>query len=285
MLGYRCLAFAAANLGDDREAQRLAHHSIAQADRIGAPFFRLAGLLVLATTGISLGEHHQAEAYPRENLGILRAHGITVYVSLAVMLIGVAAAGQGDYLRARACFRRSLTAQRELGQFLVSALQNIGAVELSLGNLAQARRFYREALELSEAQGSTPNLTLSLTGLARIALARSDLGEARKHLLSALQNTRADTPAPAHNSCHRNVGRTLQAEGQLEAATELCSALVSWPATPIFAPQILRSLRTDLEARLQGLAGLLPTEVFAAALERGRQRQIDEVVAQLLSAS
>ena len=69
MLGYRCLAFAAANLGDDREAQRLAHHSIAQADRIGAPFFRLAGLLVLATTGISLGEHHQAEAYARENLG------------------------------------------------------------------------------------------------------------------------------------------------------------------------------------------------------------------------
>ena len=149
------------------------------------------------------------------------------------MLIGVAAAGQGDYLRARACLRRSLTAQRELGQFLVSALQNIGAVELSLGNLAQARRFYREALELSEAQGSTPNLTLSLTGLARIALARSDLGEARKHLLSALRTPAQTRQLRPTIAAIATWAELLQAEGQLEVATVLCSALVSWPATPI----------------------------------------------------
>ena len=46
----------------------------------------------------------------------------------------------------------------------------MGAIELTLGNLTQASRFYREALELCQARGSRSVLALSLHGLARIAL-------------------------------------------------------------------------------------------------------------------
>ena len=46
--GYRCLGFAAANLGQDQEAQRLAKQSIALAEQSGTPFLKLDGLLVLA---------------------------------------------------------------------------------------------------------------------------------------------------------------------------------------------------------------------------------------------
>jgi DNA-binding SARP family transcriptional activator/predicted ATPase len=278
----RCLGFAAMNRGDDREAQRLAEQSIARAEHINAPFFKLTGLMVLSSALNSLGEHRQAAVYARENLRILRSQGIRAYHSLSLMLMGTAAAGQGNTLQARACFRKALAAERAIGQLLMGALQNMGAVELTLGNLAQARRFYREALELCAAQGSTPNLTLSLTGLARIALARGDWAQARKHLLDALR-----TPEPTRRlrptiAAVATWAELLQAEGQLEAAAELCSALLNWPATPIFAPQIMRPLRADLKTRLQDLAALLPPDVFAAATARGRSRQVDDVVAEIV---
>ena len=74
-----------------------------------------------------------------------------------------------------------------------------------------------------------------------------------------------------------------QAEGQWEAATELCSALLSWPATPNYAPETTQHLRAELEARLRKLETQLPPEVFGAAVARGRARQIDEVVAELIA--
>ncbi len=73
----------------------------------------------------------------------------------------------------------------------------------------------------------------------------------------------------------------LHAEGQAEVAAELCAALLSWPVTPFCTHDTGQRVRPELETRLKELAAQLPPEVFAAALERGRQRQIDEVVAQL----
>ena len=73
-----------------------------------------------------------------------------------------------------------------------------------------------------------------------------------------------------------------QAEGQWEAAAELCAALLSWPATPHYAPETTQHLRAELEQRLRQLEAQLPPEVFAAAVARGRARQIDDVVAELV---
>ena len=73
-----------------------------------------------------------------------------------------------------------------------------------------------------------------------------------------------------------------QAEGQWEAAAELCAALLSWPATPNYAPNLVQHLRAELEQRLRQLEAQLPAEVFAAAVARGRARQIDDVVAELV---
>ena len=61
--------------------------------------------------------------------------------------------GQGAYLPdARLLSAEPWHGSREIGQFLVSALQILGAVELALGNLAQAKRFYRETVSLCEGQ-------------------------------------------------------------------------------------------------------------------------------------
>jgi predicted ATPase len=277
----RCLGLAALKLGHDQEARRLAEQSIARAEHAGAPFFKLAGLLVLSSALNSLGEHRQAAVPAREYLRVLRAHGIKAYHSLALMLIGTATAGQGDTLRARACFRRALAVDREIGQFLPSALQHMGTIELALGNLAQARRFYREKLSLCAGQGLSEGLAATLTGLARIALAHGKAAEARAHLRRALLTpSQARSPQQTIDAL-ATWSELLSAEGQHAAAAELCAALLSWPATPVFSSLLLRPLRADLAARLRELEAQLPPAVFAAAAARGRCRQVDEMVAEI----
>jgi predicted ATPase/DNA-binding SARP family transcriptional activator len=277
----RCLGSAALHTGDDREAQRLAEQNIARAEQVGLPFFKLTGLMILSNALIALGEHRQAAEAARENLRILRGHGIRAYNSLALMLIGAAAAGQGNTLQAHACFRRALAAEREIGQLLMSALQHMGTIELALGNLAQARRFYREKLSLCEAQGLSDGLAVTLTGLARVALAHGKEAEARAHLRRAFQTPAQARPPRQMIDTLATWSELLMAEGQHAAAAELCAALLSWPVTPVFSSASLRPLRADLEARLRELETRLPPSIFAAAAARGRSRQVEEVVAEI----
>ena len=64
-------------------------------------------------------------------------------------------------------------------------------------------------------------------------------------------------------------GRVVCRPAELAGHTELCARDDATPAKRI-------------GARLRQLEAQLPPEVFAAAVARGRRRQIDEVVAELI---
>ncbi len=76
-----------------------------------------------------------------------------------------------------------------------------------------------------------------------------------------------------------------QAEGRLEAAAELCAALLSWPTTPHYTPNTVQHLRQELAARLQKLEAQLSPEIYAAAVARGRACSVEEIVAELSAES
>ena len=164
-------------------------------------------------------------------------------------------------------------------------MQLLGRVELGLGNLAQAKRCYQHVISLNEGSGASVALAGALTGLARVALATGDLVAARGHLLRALTALRQSLVFEWVVGALTVMAELLHAEGQAGAAAELCAALLSWPATPFCVLETAQRVRPELETRLEKLAEELPPEVFAAAEARGQTRQMDEVVAQLLSAS
>ena len=86
---------------------------------------------------------------------------------------------------------------------VLPTLHHLGCVELALGNLAQARRLYQEMMTICEKWSFQYGMAAALTGLARVALAKGELSEARTHLLRlserlrilALSNTRS-RPSP-----------------------------------------------------------------------------------------
>jgi hypothetical protein len=126
-------------------------------------------------------------------------------------------------------------------------------------------------------------LAVASTGLARVALAEGNLVEASAHLRGAFKTPPQSRLIRQTIDAIATWSELLQAEGQFEAASELCAALLSWPATPIYAPTIMQHLRAELEARLQGLAEQLPPEAYAAAVARGQARAPDEIVAEQVS--
>jgi predicted ATPase/DNA-binding SARP family transcriptional activator/tetratricopeptide (TPR) repeat protein len=277
--------YAALHLGRYEESERLARQCLATGEQSGIPLLRLSGLVLLASVLISTGDCRQAELELREYLRISRAHGLKYLVAVAFWHLGMAFAGQGSYVRARACVQRTLAWAKENGQLMDGALQLLACVELALGNLAQAKRCYRQVISVAERSGFSILVASALTGLARATLAAGDLVEARGHLLRALRLLRESRALEYIIGALAAMVELLQAEGQIEAATELCSALLSWPATPYCVLETAQRVRPELETRLQKLAEQLPPEVFAAATARGRNRQIDEMVAELASAS
>jgi tetratricopeptide (TPR) repeat protein len=269
-------------LGEYEEAQRLAEQNIALAEQIGAEGLRWECDGLRAEALIYAGDCRQAEKDTRELLRAFRGVGFSTGTAWAFFMLGGALAGLGSYVRARACFRRALAFAREAGEFLVASLHHLGNVELALGNLAEARWYYRELISLCEGRGLSFGVVASLTGLARLALVTGDLVAAREHLLRALKLQPHSRPIEHTIDAIAVMSELLQAEGQWEPAAELCAALLSWPATPQYSPSIVQHLRAELEARLRKLEVQLQPEVFAAATARGRARQVDEVVAELI---
>ena len=194
-------------------------------------------------------------------------------------------AGQGSYVRARAFLRRPLAFARETGEMLVEALHHLGNVELALGNLVEARRLNREMLRLSEGWDFSFGLAVALIGAARVALAKGELAEARAQLLRAFTIRWRSFPILHTIEALATMAEVEQAEGRLEAAAELCAALLSWPATPNYAPETVQRLRQELASRLQKLEAQLSVEIYAAAVARGRARSVEEIVAKVAEGS
>ena len=116
-------------------------------------------------------------------------------------------------------------------------------------------------------------------------MADGELTEARAYLVRALKIRSRSFPIQHTIEALAAIAEIEQAEGRLEAAAELCAALLNWPATPRYTPNTMQHLREELAARLQKLETQLSPEVYAAAIARGRARSMDEILAELSEGS
>ena len=72
------------------------------------------------------------------------------------------------------------------------------------------------------------------------------------------------------------MAHAVQQEGNVAYAAELLACAESWPAA-------WYETRQQAAHALNELAAQIPPDVFAAAVTRGRTRQIDDVVAELVA--
>jgi tetratricopeptide (TPR) repeat protein len=220
--------------------------------------------------------HQESEAYARRALAISCQIDHRWAKSLALGTLGGIAYDRGDYQRARRRFEQSLALTREIGYRWISALRamQLGDTFVDLGDDKAACRWYEEAT----AADTSWIFMAAVRWRGDMALAAGKLEQAWHHYRLAL--ARADEAPLAIHKCGAliRIAMLLAREEQsVEMALEL-AALVVERADPGNSEVIERANRLCRE-----LEGRLPPTTYAAAQERGRARNLDATIKELLT--
>ena len=223
------------------------------------------------------GKYVQARQYALQSLNALRTGASRGRGGEPLAFLAEIEAATGEIALAREHYRRSLAIARTLDRhgLVCFCLEGAGRLELDIGRPAKAVELYHESLAFADRAGIAidSHVVVALVGLGRAALAMGERGQAERHLRHALR-------CPLYYMHDRieaiaTLAQVFAAEGDVLRAIELLAFAVAHPATAHRVRQPLARLLAELEAEL-------PAEQFAAAAARGRARELDEVVAQLI---
>jgi tetratricopeptide (TPR) repeat protein len=155
----------------------------------------------------------------------------------------------------------------------VQRLDALGKIALATGYLEQAGARYREALALAEDLAALEHIAGALCGLGEVALAVGDVPAARRHYRRALQAALEDLRLDSGRRVLLSLAKWRVHKGERELAAEFITLTLN--------------LRPDLgyeaEALQRELRSALSPDVYAAAEERGRARDLETTLKELLA--
>jgi tetratricopeptide (TPR) repeat protein len=273
------LAWSALHSGEYAAAKRRFQDSLAlfrQAGELEGTITCLHGLGYVC--GI-LGEFEQGRKHHLEMLELCQATGNRGGVARAVADLGIDAYGLRQYEEANELFTDSLVAYRELGNTLgiANELADLAEAANALRDYTRAEQHAREALSVfREGVLAFDQCAWEYRNLGNAASGLGNLADARRYLRQALQAAVAAQTPTRQPLTLLAVARVLARQGEEEKALELLALVMSHRFSWQMAKDQAAPLVAELEAEL-------PPDVVAAALERGRARDLDATVAELLS--
>ena len=272
---YELLEFNALALGQYEEVRRLAAEGIAIAEQQRLPYCRAWVSYPLCWALLNLGEYAQAEQAAQRFLSAARAFADNLMITQAMAVLGQTQLATGQHDRARTTLRQALALARRSGLPGIAAgcLVGLGIVELDLGRLLAAQRWYRESCAAVQPPGGgAAGPPGALVGLGRVALGQGRPAEAREYFRQALAVTAPQRRRDRRS--HRVCGRSAAAPGRAGAARRA----VRLPAR--LAGRALPRQENCAEKLLAEVELRLPAEELAAAMQRGRAQPLTEIVAQ-----
>ena len=186
----------------------------------------------------------------------------------------------GRWEEAKANLIHALAMARESGARAnqAAALRLLGDVALSQGDATTAQRCYEECLSQwrSAGGGISPSISPAHVGLGKAALALGDATAAKMHL--RLASIATPVGAAEKATLILATAELLAAEGDDDRAVELLAFLARWTGTSWAASNAAQALLSEQKARLSDMD-------YASAVARGQGRHVEEIIAQLASAS
>jgi tetratricopeptide (TPR) repeat protein len=222
------------------------------------------------------GKPRAAERYAEESLAIYRELGDRQGASSVLnSVLGLAVAYTGDYERAKEYFRESLTIAREIGDRhgVAKGLSNLGYSARHQGKLQEAELYLEESLSLSREIGIQP--MNALFDLASIQASTGQPETAWRTWREALAEAVAVGFASVIPASLGMAAGWLAQAGRYERAAELVG--------------LARDRSVDVETQIESepalamLCQALSAEELKAAMARGRELDLDAVVAEMLA--
>ena len=153
----------------------------------------------------------------------------------------------------------------------------LAEAELGAGNVGRARLLGEVALARSERPecANVGAVTNSLIALGEVMLMSNDLQAARARFMRVLETSQASLSSIASARAISGLTRVLLAQRQLKLVAELCGFLLSWSISTY-------TVKQQAEKVARGTGSPVVAGGLSAAIARGRARQVDEVVAELI---
>jgi tetratricopeptide (TPR) repeat protein len=148
--------------------------------------------------------------------------------SAALFQASIVAERQQQWLMARCYAEQALALQRSLGNALGIArvLNNLGGIAFVTGDLETAESSLLEAIETASTAGSDADFAQAVNSLAQVYLESGRPAEARARALRAIELLDGRTDfLDELGAAQLVVARSLQAEGELAAATQWYDAV------------------------------------------------------------
>jgi predicted ATPase len=277
-LALHGLAWSACHGGEYADAKQSFQESLAlfrQAGDLDGVQVSLHGLGYICWI---LGEYERGRELHLEMLRLCQETGSQGGIARALGDLGIDAYALRQYDKAHELLGQSLAIYRDIGNAMgmCDELGDLAELANALGNYAQAEQYVREAFRvLPEGEADFDRGSWEYRNLGHAACGLGNYADARKHLRRALELAVAAQMRARHLLTLVGVARVLAREGEKERALELLAVVMSHRHSWQMAKDQAAPLIAELEAEL-------PPEVVAAAWERGRERDLDATVAELL---
>ena len=277
---YWSMALCALLAGKYQEARALAEQSITTCERNGLIAHVPYALRPLVHALIHLGDLPQAERHAVAALNTAHSYGDHLMIGDWLLLVSRVYMAWGRWEEAKANLIHALAMARESGARanLAVALRLLGDTTLSQGDAATAQRCYEECLDQLRGTGGgiSPSMSPAHVGLGRATLALGDTTAAKMHL--RLASIATPVGAAEKATLILATAELLAAEGDDERAVELLAFLARWTGTSWATSNAAQALLSGQKVRL-------PDTDYTAAVARGQGRHVEEIIAQLVSAS
>jgi tetratricopeptide (TPR) repeat protein len=264
--------------GQIEEAEQLAQESIVMCHEIGDRFGIAFGLQGLGASFYWRGKFAKAHSLLEESAALwndLGGHGLAIS---NVMLVGTNA-HLGRYEQACSQGQIGLDLSREMGYRLGTGLSCwwLGGMALAAEEYAEAQQLLQESIAAYQEIEQRDELGWALAALGCAARGLGQPHQARQHLYKALRTVTEIRDLRPLTLALPATALLLADQDEKELAVELYALALR---DPIVANS--RWFEDVAGKHIAAIAATLPPEVVAAAQERGRARDLDATVAELL---
>jgi tetratricopeptide (TPR) repeat protein len=272
------LAWSAWHGGEYADAKHSFQESLALFRQVGDLEGIQASLHGLGYICWILGEYERGRELHLEMLRLCREIGSQGGIARALGDLGIDAIALRQYEKAHELFGQSLAIYRDIGNAMgmCDELGDLAEAANALGDYAQAEQYVREAFRvLPEGEADYDRGSWEYRNLGNAACGLGNYADARKHLRRSLELAVAAQMPSRHLLTLVGVARVLARQGDRDRALELLALVMNHRLSWQLAKDQAGPLIADLEAEL-------PPEVVAAAQARGRARDLEATVAELL---
>jgi tetratricopeptide (TPR) repeat protein len=232
------------------------------------------------------GAYDRAESYAQEALPLCVEQGYHYIIGYWFAGRGYAAYERGAYAQARQLWQKALATFEQNGDSDVLLVHDFsGDVDMALGAYEEAGQAYGEALEgyrdigldwVDALGGRSTGIGHSLCRLGDVALATGDEEAAQARYQEALEMAGREPYPGLKLDALLQQAEWLAREGSAGRAAEVGALVLSHPVS-------LKTARDRAGALLDRARAALPAEVFEAAVARGRGRDLEGTVRELLA--